>query len=275
MTTFSFIRIKNFARWDLTINRSFYLRVVAGIFAVLAIPAFFSVVRYLSAFQYGFVPYPQELAAATANNMMGLYRCLLLLFFGYTFHNLLTKQGRINELTLPASNAEKFTWHVLLILFGSAIVAVVSFFVIDLLHYLSIGLCIGFDHAYELASALISIKQSFFDVNEFVLYVLALSTFLLGNALKYRHNVPLTILADICLGFASIIVSLSLVSLFVLNKMEDSTNSYWNIVEKSFAFESDNLNTIVLVILGCLSVVCWAWAYWLYTRATITSKRNR
>ncbi len=275
MTPFSLIRIKNFAQWDLTINRSFYLKVAIGIFAALAIPAFFSVVRCLTAFQSGLVVYPQALAAGTANNMVGLYLCLLVLFFGYTFHNLLTKQGRINEFTLPATNAEKFVWHVLLILFGSAIVALVSFFVLDLIYYLSLGLYIGFDNVTELASAYIGQNRNLFDLNDFVLYVFVLSTFLLGNALKYRHNMPLTILADICLGFVSVIVSLSLISWFVLSKMDDKTSGYWSMMEKSFSYEGSGLDTVVVVILSCLSVVCWAWAYWLYTRATITSKRNR
>ena len=54
--------------------------------------------------------------------------------FCFMFHNLVTKQGRISELTLPATNLERFLWHAGCSFLGTISVFMASVVVADIVH---------------------------------------------------------------------------------------------------------------------------------------------
>ncbi len=265
MIQFNANRFLSVAKWDLTVNRSFYTKSALVILVVMALPALGDL---------AFMPFYRAVAAVaygTINN----YILILPLLFGYMLHNLRSRQGRINELTLPASNFEKFLWHVCLILFGSLFVAVVSFFAIDLLYNLTIALYHGPDYAQEFVASLSRFGETGFGVRfsltVTLLYLLLISTFVLGNAMKYRHNITMTIAWDMAAVFLTIIASFATLShrIKLLSQtmytgdlhLDDVVNFHW-------------VNVSLCVVMACLVALCWWVAYVLYAKATITSQRN-
>ncbi|MBO4550004.1 MAG: hypothetical protein J5733_04680, partial [Bacteroidaceae bacterium] len=119
MKYFNFHRFLNVARWDLTINSKFYLR---SSLLVVALCCFPILMVDLYAILSGNVDVSREVKYNTdlfvgLISLVGCAYCVIA--SGYMFHNLVTKQGRINELTLPATNLEKFVWHFLVIAIGT------------------------------------------------------------------------------------------------------------------------------------------------------------
>ena len=118
MKAFDFNRFLNVARWDLSVNSKFYTRSALLMVAIICMPI---VVYYLynmltNGFFFSAETYDNIHFFVVADVLLGIFYSII--SSGYIFHNLLTKQGRINELTLPATNLERFLWHVVVIVIG-------------------------------------------------------------------------------------------------------------------------------------------------------------
>ncbi|MBP5375793.1 MAG: hypothetical protein J6Y38_05615, partial [Bacteroidaceae bacterium] len=103
-------RFINVARWNFAINRAQYMKLALSLFLIMSAPLLFFILKtiWVSA-----ISGSTELALASVPGtslgtwMSASFIFVLPILAGYTFHNLLTKQTRIKELTLPASNGEK------------------------------------------------------------------------------------------------------------------------------------------------------------------------
>ena len=127
MKAFDFNRFLNVARWDLSVNSKFYTRSALLMVAIICMPI---VIYYLynmltNGFFFTTETYDNIYSFVSIDTILGLVYTIIT--SGYIFHNLLTKQGRINELTLPATNLERFLWHVVVIVIGVQVVWLVGF----------------------------------------------------------------------------------------------------------------------------------------------------
>ena len=288
MKAFSIERFMNVAKWDLMVNRPFYMRVVMAIASCVFVPL---MVRYLIGWGMDI------LSSSSVRNVnddvsmvvmfiQGLYPFMMTILMGYMFHNLLTRQGRINEFTLPATNLERFLWHVALIVLGGNLVLFVSLILADIFHVVLSYM--GGVRFFE------SITFSIFEFNtslyEDILRVMDLSNrsaliylliallitcckvtfFALVNAWKYRYNIPLAYVLQAAIGtvfstlFAGIVVwnvktmgNVTMRSLLIL----DSVN--WQFYAVLFI-------SALLLLLAAM----WWLTYRLYCKAQITTKRN-
>lgn len=273
MNNFSFARFKNVARWDLTVNRSFYGKAALLIFIVMALPLIGSmlltIIKLIATHHLYYVP-----SYVSCVGMFSFFVSLMPFVCGYMFHNLLTKQGRVAELTLPAANSEKFLWHALLTLGGSLLVAFVGMVVLDLTQMLYVGALSGFSHVES------SLLHLFKDLDsECMLFILdggghflafsvlsflsSCSFFVLGNAVKYKHNVILTLLVS---GLISVVVLI--VCAFALAAYFDNFPELLDLSGWACMWPLYLLHALFII-------VCWTGAYWFYTRAQITSIRNK
>ncbi len=276
MNNFDIKRLWNVAKWDLTINRQFYLKSSLIVCVVMALPTLSSI---LTCRDLTDVPWSEPAfvrAGITGENTWSMYILLLPFLFGYMFHNLTSRQGRINEFTLPATNPEKFLCHVCLILLGSLALAVASFVALDIVNYLATGLIAGFGNTGEFVHSMLRMHENYsiFDIlrldqkeSLFCLlsYVLYLSTFVLGNAYKYKHNVLFTIVWDMALTFVALVFIFAFCTHYVYSF---GMRSFLNLQTQGWFL-------VWYVILVAVTVLCWTLAYRLYTRAQLTSRRNR
>ena len=133
----------NVARWNFAINRAQYLKMALSLFLIMAVPFLAQVMK--TVWVMGMT---QSTATAfTVAPLTSMQEYIPLCFVvampiicGYMFHNLLTKQSRIKELTLPASNGEKFLFHALVTIGGAFLTYVVSYFLLDIIQYLYVGI---------------------------------------------------------------------------------------------------------------------------------------
>ena len=279
MKYFDFHRFVDVARWDLTINSKFYLR---SSILVVALCCFPILMYYLYAllsgnyFAWGagrdkIEPFVMMIS------LVGMFYSIIA--SGYMFHNLVTRQGRINELTLPATNLEKFVWHFLVIAVGTLIVFNIGVVCADLLHSF---FRIGFgSETRSMTAEMFSAEFTWKVYKEFNLhgyYMMPLfsiliysfvRTFSLVNAWKYKHNIPLTVLLHFLLN-----------NLFGLIVLAIATTSFANPKAfLEFVKTLDGLNPdVVIISLYVFAVLLYCGilylTYHLYTRAQLTTKRN-
>ncbi len=272
-SSFSFNRFLNVARWNFAINRAQYLKMALSLFLVMAIPFLTQVMK--TVWVMG-VTRSTEMAFTVAPlRSMQEYipMCFVValpIICGYMFHNLLTKQSRIKELTLPASNTEKFLFHGLLTVGGSFLVYLVGYFVIDILQYLYVGIVYDFAHAewipYAGLFTLDNTEHKWLQAAVILAWLAFSSTFVLGNALKYRHNVIWTYVFHMTFSFVSMLLFGMSMPLLA------------NHLDRFFVdFEINEIGAKVGIIafFALVIVVCWKLSYLLYCRAQITSKRNK
>lgn len=281
-------RFLNVARWNFAINRSQYLKLALSLFLVMSLPLLMFILKTIWVFG---VTHNTEWALASVPGtslgtwMSNCFVFALPILAGYTFHNLLTKQSRIKELTLPASNGEKFLFHALVTIGGAFLTYVVSYFLLDIIQYLYVGVIFGFSYSqwvpytsilFNLSGATEQINSYFFGQDVSIWFTLFLdlslitfvSTFVLGNALKYRHNVLWTYLFHWGLGFLSVFCMGLCIPLF-----KDLDWEWVKNLEPDHVLASIKWGAYIL--LAAITVFCWWMSYRLYSRAQITSKRNK
>jgi len=278
-----FNRMMNYARYDLTINRSFYRN-----FALIALALFLTVGLLSATVDYQMVReatyFYRPQVAGTVFWLYFLTFALLMLAAGCINHPLRNRQGRISTLTLPATNGEKFLWHTLICIVGMALACVVGVLLADLVYQL-ILLAAGVSFA-----AIPSITQGFFTcmgmaeglkyMNAEVALLLALlvshilwtiCAFSLGNALKYKYNLLWTMLGLWVLHFVlNLVVAFLGVSLLSNLDLSGTVNLSQKEMESwamALAWTWVGIVTIVAVLMY--------WGAWrLYCRAQITSRLN-
>ncbi|MBR3856519.1 MAG: hypothetical protein IKM68_00870 [Bacteroidaceae bacterium] len=287
MKQFSIKRFANVARWDLSVNSKFYTRSAIMMMAFISTPI---VLFYL----YNMLTKGFLLMGNTSDNvesfamtigMIGIAYSVI--SAGYMFHNLLTKQGRISELTLPATNLERFVWHAVVIMIGVPLVFFCGVVVADFLHFL-FRLMITNADIQSLTAAYYwgegdfsnwhNYSPGFEDFMEDYGYELVTTIFIWGgcytrsfslfNAWKYKYNIPITFLFYFILWTV-----LPLVLLF-LGTMFFSKENVLDFME--WIKDANPHNSIIGVgIVGILVYIAiWLLTYRLYKRAQLTTKRN-
>ena len=281
MKQFNFHRFIDVARWDLTINSKFYLRSSLLVIALCCFPIlmyyFYSLLTgeyfdfYTTAVHDSIEPFVLMIC------FVGMLYSIIA--SGYMFHNLLTRQGRINELTLPATNLEKFVWHFLVIAVGTQIVFNIGVVCADLLHCF---FRLGFPSETRSITAEFFVTgytlKAYKEINIQGYYLMPLiviliycyvRTFSLVNAWKYKHNIPLTVLFHFLLN--------NLFGLIVLAVVTTSFANSRAFLEFIETLDGLNPNAIIIslyvfaVLLYCGILYL---TYWLYTRAQLITNRN-
>lgn len=287
MKAFDFSRFLNVARWDLTINRKFYIRQLVVIAGCVLVPIIINYVVQLYGYwlvssDMSFAEYRESVASGfySVTWWVVYYRILLVAaliqMFCYMFHNLVTKQGSISELTLPATNSERFLWHAGCSFFGTLLVFMGSILVADLVHAILGWALFGVTNPQSITLATWDVFSfAFRDLkytNNIALVCFAtfgflgqLSTFSLGSAFKYRHTFGYVLLFHIALQ----IVSLLLVGMFGLFVAKNNFDIQI-IADLPSWLGAWFLATLAIVIF-CL---IWWLTYRLYCRAQITTRRN-
>lgn len=282
---FSFKRFINVARWDLSVNSKFYTRSAIMMMAFISTPI---VLFYL----YNMLTKGFLLMGNTSDNVESFAVAISLIGLaysvisaGYMFHNLLTKQGRISELTLPATNLERFIWHAVVILIGVPLVFFCGVVVADFLHFL-FRLMITNADIQSLTATYYwgdfegwhNYSPGFEDFMEDYGYELVTTIFIWGacytrsfslfNAWKYRYNIPITFLFYFILWTV-----LPLILLFI-GTMFFSEENVLDFME--WIKDANPHNIIIGVgIVGILVYIgIWLLTYRLYKRAQLTTKRN-
>lgn len=285
MKQFNIKRFVNVARWDLTINSPFYTRSAILMMAFISTPI---VLFYL----YNMLTKGFLLMGSTSDNVEGFALTIGLIGMAYTvisagymFHNLLTKQGRISELTLPATNLERFLWHVVVILIGVPLVFFCGVVVADFLHFLFRLMITNAD----IQSLTATYYWSDFDWNDyhsdgfrnfmndygyevimaFTIWACCYTrSFSLFNAWKYKYNIPLTFLFYFVLNTVLPLILLFIGTMFF--SKEDVMDFMNWLKDANFHYILTWVDIIgILVYIGI-----WVLTYQLYKRAQLTTKRN-
>ena len=77
------------------------------------------------------------------------------------FHNLRNRQGRIAELTLPASNIERFLWHAFVVLVGAHVWFLMSVGLAEILNAILVSVTFDFGD-YEYVSLTAKVCNDFY-----------------------------------------------------------------------------------------------------------------
>lgn len=266
------------ARWDLAVNGRFYSRTLMLIVGCITLPVVYKSLQNL--LMYGLWGVADDGVSVLPGFYAMFFGMLMVSMCCYTFHSLLTRQGRINELTLPATNAERFTWHVLFTIVGTAAAFALSVVAADLINVLMGAMrhASGLDDFLAvqtwqaLMSAPLSLCRTFSgDYGEvmFVVFVFLmvagwLSTFVLGSAWKYRHTMATVIMYNMVLSLL-----FSLLPVMLANVMPP-LHSVVRFLENH---DGSVITVLVLVALGILCLMWWL-TYRLYCHAQITTRRN-
>ena len=279
MKAFSFNRFLNVARWDLSVNCKFYTRSSLLMVAIMSMPI---VLYYL----YSMLTHNFFMTGILSDNV-GTFSVIIAMIgcaytvisSGYMFHNLLTKQGRISELTLPATNLERFLWHVVVIVIGVQVVFFFGVLFADVLHAL-FRLAIPGAEIKSLTTEMFNLDNwrdsttvfgnHLFGVNLLVAILLSCycRSFCLVNAWKYRYNIPLTFLIYFVLNTVLPLLLLFIGKLF-LNK-----DRFESFIEWIGNTDPSTILVWLNIFAGLIYVGIWLLTYRLYTRAQLTTKRN-
>ena len=279
------------ARWDLTINRAFYNKMAMVIAACSILP----VVFYYAIENLEMVmdsdgvdkPYPSFLMALDLISVfISVFSGIALtVVLGFMFHNLRNRQGRISELTLPASNIERFLWHALVVLVGAHVWFLMSVGLAEILNSLLVWITFDFGD-YEYVSLTAKVCKNFYSIlptamvfdegfhlGAYVAIILAsllgVSVYPLVNAWKYRHNIAYTILFYI-LAWLLLIVLISACAAFI-------AFCSWDVAWLYGFFENVPSWCLVFVLnvfLAGLLFLMWRCTYRLYCKAQLTTSRN-
>jgi len=277
---FNFKRFLNVARWDLSVNSKFYTRSALLMVAVICMPVvlYYLYSMVMKSYLTFATIYDSAEGFATVINLIGL--AYMIIASGYMFHNLLTKQGRISELTLPATNLERFLWHAVVVIVGVDVVFFAGVLTADLLHVLfRLPIPNAEIHSITVAAFSFNLKE-LLELDQFSKNTLGLIVFFslmalcyvrsfsLVNAWKYRYNIPLTFfiyfLIQTFLPLLLLLIGTQFISPAFVEK-------FWNWLNE----------TSITFWIGCMDIIAallyagiWLLTYRLYKRAQLTTKRN-
>lgn len=291
-------RFLNFGRYDLIINKSFY-RTMALICIFgstgIAFVAFFG--RWLMANAFNSIDIEQlqdfwsyKDVTITALVLIMFTGIMHVIFAGCAFHNLRNKQGRISELTLPATNLEKYAWHLGLVIIGGTLAIILSLVCSDALNALlnlifhpleyqnsiiySIYELMSFRYTYVNGTSLADMEemQGLLSAIRFMSIAMSVSGFaffVLGNAIKYKYNIILTYIT-----FEFSMSILTIIAIFIIKSLAENDSIQINSREEALAYVKASAN--IVAILNYLLTVLYFWlSYKLYKKAQITSGWNK
>lgn len=294
MIQFDMKRFLSVGRWDVTVNRRFYTNQATALLVLAVAPV---VLRYLSAWAAGDVAlfgmgtaalYPAMDMGYWIGLMTGFYRfvfwVLPVVSLSYMLHNMVRKQGRIQELTLPASNVERFLWHLAFCLLAPMMVFFGSMLLADGINMLFAAVFGCFSQVRSLICAFfvrpcsmpvdlgLGLVHPLLSHTFGVLSMLCfMSTFALGNAWKYRYNLIFTCLMHVLMWFV-----LGLCLMFFAGAFLQFAG-YDCIADMNCNFTPNATVMFCLLDLFMLALLVgiWALTYKLYCDAQVTSRRNR
>ncbi len=281
MPDFSFSRFVNVAKWDVTVNRKYYLRLGLTLMLLTAIPVLTNIICMLA----NVLGITQDMLMEVDDMLpfeASFFFAMIMMMMGHTFHNFLNKGSRLNELMLPATNCEKFLWHVLFYLAFPILVFMLGILVSDMINAAFVSMLVGADSAHSLTLVILnhlgyvsvnldnipitSCQIFMLQVGIFLLILSFYSAFVLVNAWKYRYNIPLTMLLHtaVCLVIA-FTVGMSVPYL-----------EEW--IPKHSLHDNPDLPTYFAIVLDIVSALVFVGIWWLsyrlYCRAQITTRRN-
>lgn len=299
MENFDRQRFYKYAKWDLTINKVFYRNMALVIFfTMLGITVCSFLSRWgmykmaVSDF-YNPVSYVAE-AGFTCATLFSIFVFGLLVASGCVFHPLRNKQGRISNLTIPATSLEKYLWHVGICVIGAIVVGVASVAVCDGLNALMAVSTIGKEAVSSIFATTfnpvnwvpvfkVSMETADSEISGYFNNLLCSSTLLIyatvilqagiyafGNSVKYKYNIPITYVILQITGFILFILFIVVVSVLC-----NYSNGISDEAFESFGKSLPVIIYIVAALLILLGVLFFVWAYKRYTRAQLTSSFNK
>lgn len=287
MKAFDFNRFLNVARWDLTINRKFYIRQLVIIAGCVLVPIIYKYLVLLANYKLwssvGIDMAQEQDIVAVSGYFVFIGWAAYVLMSCYMFHNLVTKQARINELTLPATNLERFLWHAGGTVIGTTLIFFVSVALADLLHVILGWAILGQTEFQSLTKATFDISPTFRLTNEigqaegiwgilcwlfaWLMGVNFNSTFALGSAYKYKHTFGYMLLFHILWNLALLFVGAAVIGIF-------ATQYFENLIDFLDSFSPNIVFLVIDIILAAVLCFIWWLTYRLYCRAQITTRRN-
>ena len=290
MINFDIRRFCAVARWDLTINRAFYNKMAMAIAACSILPVlFYHAIEMLDKVTdsdgvgkpYSSFLVDLEFMSVFIAVFSGIALTVVL---GFMFHNLRNRQGRIAELTLPASNIERFLWHAFVVLVGAHVWFLMSVRLAEILNAILVAVTFNFGD-YEYVSLTAKVCNNFyktlptamvfdesFHLGAYVAIILSsllsISVYPLINAWKYRHNIAYTILFYILASLLMIV----LISAYAVCLWDAADFLY--IISFFEDVPSWCLLLVLDVFLAGLLFLMWRCTYRLYCKAQITTRRN-
>lgn len=307
-------RFCNFARYDLIINSRFYRNLslvpLIGAVSIVACSCSLTYLVHSITGDYDHSGYTlfSVIDYFTACCLACLLNFMMLAFAGCWAHNLRTKQGRITELTLPATNLEKFVWHMGLMIVGGLLVCIVSLLLADAVNAL-LTLLISSNENLQIVSITSNVFECIsgtyvfnnhmvgFNLDEIaqaegyehITYITYLPTalattsltgllyqislFAFGNALKYKYNIILTYLILQAVAIAVAIIGFVAGAIIILYDDTLLPTFFTSIATDSFSLIL--LNYIISAIsIALVSFFVWK-SFRLYEKAQITSPRNQ
>lgn len=279
MNNFDTNRFLNYARYDRTINKTFYRNMsLIAILTMMGVALVGFICRWGL---YKLSPYTSmgdySQAPATVALLIATMSILTTVFAGCTFHNLRTKQSRIFELTLPATKLEKYIWHLTVSIIGSFIICCIGLVLADALNAL-LNLCVyPLDAQSSLIATLFKFTDSLIEIESranikgwaFGMHLITLSSaffslsfYVLGNTYKYRYNVIITY------AIQQVISILIYISMMIMHIM---TGCFDDITHEDIV-TAMNCVSILFIFLG---IFCFWYAYKRYGRALVISKMNK
>ena len=302
MKNFNKERFKNYAYWDLTINKSFY----RNIFILLALSI---IVLAVLASLWSYL-----ISGITEMNtnifwIISVESPLISLFYlflgGCVFHPLRNKQGRITNLTLPATNLEKYLWHLLICIGGCFVVSSIVIIISDAINACIVGTLLGWDHIESLTKfffifnseddiyRMFSVDDSYHtfitDNIEALLWydkiirclnvchvIIITSVFAFINSIKYKFNIPITLIL-------LYVISMLCVSIFIIICIVSENLDMLFIpemIQSTFDFIPEEYLYIIGICLTCgiellISGLLFTKAYHNYCKAQLVNGFNK
>lgn len=288
-------RFLAFGQYDLTINKAFYRTMtLITVFVTTGLTFVAFLVRWLMhSSMFGdttlasgeYVPYQHySIISGTVILLLAFLSTMHTIFAGFSFHNLRNKQGRISELMAPATNFEKFTWHLLVSLGGGLLVIIVAILFADGFNAILNLICHPMDAQSSITCGIFNLlfTEKIANVNDqevitgfsasvrFFAFCVSLSGtmfFVLGNAIKYKYNIILTYLVY---QFTMIMIFVGIVVTGIHLK---KSGFVMNPQNAELAL-SATIHTVTIINIGL--AILWTWlSYRLYKKAQISSSRNK
>lgn len=284
MKDFNSKRFAQFVKWDATINAKLYRTMAIVIFCTtLAFALLHFIVWQIG---NGLNASFSLLQRTGFLALMNLVSCCA----GFLLHNFRTKPKRILEMTMPASNCEKFLSHVLLTIIGSILVLLASMVVADGIHALLTwavmdkGQIVSLFSTFDFASTLrtpfsgevnddyivLSYISRIFPHLNLMMYssiILSFAYYAFSNTVLYKYNIPA---AYVIMYVLSMIISISIfiALLAFAHKNSDVPDS------TVFSFASVSA-TVWTAINLALTVILAIATYFRYTKAQLVNRLNR
>lgn len=265
MNNFNTRRFANVLLWETMLNKRKFINWALLFFGLIAIPQLIGLV---------FSSYSNTIDA-TSTIAEIIFIAYLVAGAANIFTNIKTKQERINEFTLPASNLEKFVARYLLTIVGMSLAAIIGFLAGDLLQYLLTAIIgqgqQGWATALVFGSSSImhaSYSNGYSDIMVYpitiVLGAISLhALFLLFGSIFHKHPVIMSILSWMVLGTLS--------ALF----LGGITKGLLDLSDAGYVvYIYDVWFNVFLIILGiAFTAFCFWFAYRKYTRLQVINNR--